>query len=93
MAITKMSIGVPPVNRFTVAARALSKCGRTPAMNAGWMEKVMTTMHNSDSLEVRELKDELSEKELKNVFGGKASFNDFNFTHHVDKASPVLMMA
>ncbi len=22
---------------------------------------------------------------------GKASFNDFNFTHHVDKASPVLM--
>jgi type VI protein secretion system component Hcp len=57
------------------------------------MEKVMTTMHNSDSLEVRELKDELSEKELKNVFGGKASFNDFNFTHQVDKASPVLMMA
>jgi type VI secretion system secreted protein Hcp len=24
---------------------------------------------------------------------GKASFNDFNFTHHVDKASPVLMRA
>jgi type VI secretion system secreted protein Hcp len=24
---------------------------------------------------------------------GKASFNDFNFTHHVDKASPVLMKA
>jgi len=24
---------------------------------------------------------------------GKASFNDFNFTHHVDKASPVLMTA
>ena len=22
---------------------------------------------------------------------GKASFQDFNFTHHVDKASPVLM--
>ena len=22
---------------------------------------------------------------------GKATFNDFNFTHHVDKASPVLM--
>jgi type VI secretion system secreted protein Hcp len=22
---------------------------------------------------------------------GKASFNDFNFTHHVDKASPVLL--
>jgi type VI secretion system secreted protein Hcp len=24
---------------------------------------------------------------------GKASFHDFNFTHHVDKASPVLMAA
>jgi type VI secretion system secreted protein Hcp len=24
---------------------------------------------------------------------GKASFHDFNFTHHVDKASPVLMKA
>ena len=81
------------MNRFTVAARALSKCGRTPAMDAGWMEKIMTTMHNSDSLEVRELKDELSEKELKNVFGGKASFHDLSFTHRLDKASPVLMQA
>ena len=24
---------------------------------------------------------------------GKATFNDFNFTHHVDKASPLLMRA
>jgi type VI secretion system secreted protein Hcp len=24
---------------------------------------------------------------------GKASFNDFNFTHYIDKASPVLMKA
>jgi len=24
---------------------------------------------------------------------GKASFNDFNFTHHIDKASPVLLRA
>ena len=24
---------------------------------------------------------------------GKANFNDFNFIHHVDKASPVLMKA
>ncbi len=24
---------------------------------------------------------------------GKATFNDFNFTHHVDKASPVLLKA
>jgi len=50
----------------------------------------MTTTHNSEaSPEVRELKDEA----LENVFGGKASFHDFNFTHHVDKASPVLMQA
>ena len=32
----------------------------------------MTTMDNSDSLEVRELKDELSEEQLQTVFGGKA---------------------
>ena len=24
---------------------------------------------------------------------GKANFNDFNFTHHIDKASPILMRA
>ena len=54
----------------------------------------MTPMHNSKaSIEVRELKDELREEELQTVFGRKASFNDFNFTHHVDKASPVLMQA
>ena len=65
-----------------------------PAMDAGLMEKIMTPMHNSKaSIEVRELKDELREEELQTVFGGKASFNDFNFTHHVDKASPVLMQA
>ena len=51
------------------------------------------TMHNSEaSPEVHELKHELSKEELKNVFGGKASFNDFSFVHHVDKASPVLPM-
>ena len=27
------------------------------------------------------------------VAEGKANFNDFNFTHHVDKASPILMKA
>ena len=37
--------------------------------------------------------DELTDAELSEVTGGKASFNDFNFTHHVDKASPVLMQA
>jgi len=40
------------------------------------------TMHNSEaSLEVHELKNELGEEELKNVFGGKASFHDLSFTH------------
>ena len=54
----------------------------------------MTTMHNSEaSLEVRELKHELSEEELKNVFGGKATFHDLSYTHLLDKASPVLMQA
>jgi hypothetical protein len=44
MAITKMSIGVQPVNRFTVAATALRQCGLTPAMVAGktW-RKIMST--------------------------------------------------
>ena len=40
---------------------------------------------------------ELSAAELKNVAGGKgagkADFHDFNFTHTVDKASPVLLMS
>jgi len=40
---------------------------------------------------------ELSAAELKNVAGGKgagkADFHDFNFTHNVDKASPVLLMS
>jgi type VI protein secretion system component Hcp len=39
---------------------------------------------------------ELSAAELENVTGGKgagkADFDDFNFTHTVDKASPELMM-
>ena len=53
-----------------------------------------TTMHNSEaSLEVHELKHELGEEELKNVFGGKASFNDLSFVHLTDKASPVLMQS
>ena len=56
-----------------------------------------TTMHNSKaSFEVRELKDELSGEQLQKVSGGNpsgpgessASFHDFNFTHHYDKASP-----
>ena len=37
------------------------------------MEKIMTTMHNSEaSIEVPELKGVLSEEELQKVFGGRA---------------------
>jgi hypothetical protein len=36
MAITKMSIGVQPVNLFTVAARALRQCGLTS--DGRWLE-------------------------------------------------------
>ena len=62
------------MNRFTVAARALSKCGRTPAIIAGLMETTMSKniVHNSKaSPEVHELKD-LSEEQLQAVFGGRA---------------------
>jgi hypothetical protein len=69
MAITIMSIGVPPVNRFTVAARALSKCGRTPAMDAGWMEKVMNIAINVADRE-------LTTAELELVAGGHDTGDD-----------------
>jgi hypothetical protein len=35
MAITKCLIGMSAVKRFTAALKALSQCGRTPAMVAG----------------------------------------------------------
>jgi len=64
MAITKMSIGVRPVNLFTVAARALSKCGRTPAMIAGLLEK---TMSKNTAIKSER---ELNEAELEHVSVG-----------------------
>ena len=33
---------------------------------------------------------DLTTAKAKGVKGGKANFNDFNFVHKVDKASPVL---
>jgi bacteriocin-like protein len=39
------------------------------------------------SIEVRELKDELNEAELKTVSGGKISMQDVHFVKHLDKAS------
>ena len=73
MAITKMSIKVPPVNRFTVTARALRQRGRTSDWMgpfAGLMEKNMSKSSDSSKLgratQVRELRDD----ELENVSGG-----------------------
>ena len=73
MAITKMSIKVPPVNRFTVTARALRQRGRTSDWMgpfAGLMEKNMSKSNDSSKLgratQVRELRDD----ELEKVSGG-----------------------
>jgi hypothetical protein len=99
MAVTKCPIPAHTVSEFTVPAKAMRQCGRTGRLDspfAGLMEKITskTTMQNSKaSLKVRELKEGLSEEQLQNVYGGKASFHDLNFMHKLDKASPVLMPA
>ena len=50
-----------------------------------------TTMHNSEaSLEVRKLKDELSDTELNTVSGGRAMLGDIVIVKYLDKASPKL---
>jgi bacteriocin-like protein len=57
------------------------------------MEKIMsqiTPRNFKASVEVRELKDELSEAELKTVSGGKVRPGELSFGHMYDKASPVL---
>ena len=47
-----------------------------------------TTLRNvKASVEVRELKDELSEAGLKSVSGGKVIMQDFHFVKRIDKAS------
>ena len=71
MAITKCLIGVPPVNRFTVAPRALSQCGAQRRMvRAAWMETIMSKTNDTSKLgrapQVRELRDD----ELNAVSGG-----------------------
>jgi hypothetical protein len=67
MAITKMSIGVQPVNLFTVPVRPLSQGGRTPAMIAGLMEKIMSKTNDTPNLGHGTLAD----SELDMVSGGK----------------------
>ena len=73
MAITKMSIWVPPVNLFTGGGRdVLRQCGRTPAMVAGSRRRMIMSKTNSESREVRESR-ELTNDELAHVVGGRHS--------------------
>jgi hypothetical protein len=65
MAITKCRIWASPVNRFTVASRALSQCARTPAMTLARMEKTM-----SKNTAVNTADRELTTAELELVAGG-----------------------
>jgi hypothetical protein len=65
MPITKCRIWVPPVNPITVAERALSQGGSTPAMTLardGW-RKIMNTVNNVADRE-------LTTAELELVAGG-----------------------
>jgi hypothetical protein len=51
MAITKCPILTPPVNRFIVAARVLSQCGRTSdwMVHAGLLEeRIVSKSHSLD---------------------------------------------
>jgi bacteriocin-like protein len=57
------------------------------------MEKIMTktTLRNvKTSVEASELKDELSEAELKTVSGGKVMHGDLQVQKYLDKASIIL---
>ena len=72
MASTKCLIWVPPVNRFTVAARALRQCGRIidwMVYSPVWMEKIMTFTE-------RELRDD----ELQQVSGGDIRIGSIHST-------------
>jgi hypothetical protein len=68
MAITKCRIWVPPVNRFTAAARVLSQCGRTGATDSPrrFEEKIMSKSNDSSNLD----HDTLADSELDAVTGG-----------------------
>jgi type VI protein secretion system component Hcp len=56
------------------------------------MDKKRKTRKSGAAKSVRDIPVKpLNSKSAKGVRGGKASFNDFSFTHYVDKASPVLM--
>jgi hypothetical protein len=77
MAITKCLIWVPPVNRLTAAARALSQCARIgDGWSAlAWMEKIMSYKINlnqtTKNRQERQLDGSaLTESELHNVVGG-----------------------
>jgi hypothetical protein len=68
MAITKCRIWVPPVNRFTVAARELRQCSRTSDgwSALAWMETIVSKTTTDGHVER-----ELSLEELEAVSGGE----------------------
>ena len=72
MAITKCLIWVPPVNRFTVAARASSPCDRTSDDALYLMEKNMSKTDDTLKLDHAKLGIRvLADSELDAVTGGK----------------------
>ena len=76
MAITKCRIWVPPVNRFTVAARELRQCSRTSDgwSALAWMETIVsktTTDGHVMTAKGEGLERELSLEELEAVSGGE----------------------
>ena len=68
MAITKCRIWVPPVNRFTMAARELRQCSRTSDgwSALAWMETIVSKTTTDGHVER-----ELSLEELEAVSGGE----------------------
>jgi hypothetical protein len=78
MAITKYRIWAPPVNRFTVAARAVSQCGRTSDgwSFAGLMEKIMSKTRHTPNLD-NLAKDMRQDADLAAVTGGATAKDDY----------------
>jgi hypothetical protein len=69
LSITKMSIGVPPVNRFTAAMRVLSQMWPHQRWSLARDGEWIMSKTNSDSRGVRE-SGELTNDELAPVVGG-----------------------
>ena len=89
MAITKCPIVMPPVNRFTVAARALRQCGRTSdwMVRAGLMEKIMSKSNDSSKLGHAKIEDRaLADAELDAVTAAQPKYGGVQVTYTPAKA-------